>query len=257
MFVLNRDDMLFRIPCSGLVPVEDLPAAVERSARRLGLRVAGATEVVRLVQGVVVTAAKLTCGRLPVVYVISSCDGRRAASTLVAYSVRELRSEAVLNYFSLLENKVLGPAVAELLATVPPSASAPALAAAQGGRTVVIGSAQSSQAWPASAAACPGASYTVTVDEYRSATDPAPAEDPWDDAAPALPQVQRELLYVSQADALYGCVKEIVLDDGRRVRVPVPAGAEELTRVAIPNAGSLDRKTGVRGTLEVQIVYED
>lgn len=257
MFVLNRDDKIFRIPCAGRVPVESLPAAVERSARRHDLHVSASTEATRLPQRGVLTAAKLTCGRLPVVYVVSLDDERHVSSALEGYSSHELRSGAALNYFSLLENKILGSAVADLLADGRPFVPSSAALSAQGHQTVVIGSMRpsSEELMPVQDSFRPP--YTVTVDERRVTDKPAVEMDRRDDSELTPPRVQRELLYVSRADALSGCVKELVLDDGRRVRVPVPSYAQELSRITIPNAGALDHRTGVRGVLEVQIVFED
>jgi hypothetical protein len=202
----------------------------------------------------VLTAAKLTCGRLPEVYVVSLDDERHVSSVLEGYSVRELRSGAALNYFSLLENKILGSAVADLLADGRPFVPSSAALSTQGHQTVVIGSMRpsSEELMPVQDSFRPP--YTVTVDERRVTDKPA---DRRDDSELTPPRVQRELLYVSRADALSGCVKELVLDDGRRVRVPVPSYAQELSRITIPNAGALDHRTGVRGVLEVQIVFED
>jgi DnaJ-class molecular chaperone len=69
--------------------------------------------------------------------------------------------------------------------------------------------------------------------------------------------VVRELLYVSRAEARAGATKIIELDDGRSVTVVVPPNTIELTRIELIGQGQLNPKTGKRGSIEFQVVFDD
>lgn len=66
-------------------------------------------------------------------------------------------------------------------------------------------------------------------------------------------KVQSKLLMLTSEEARTGCVKVIQTVDGRTVKVGIPAGVTDNTKLDVPEQGWLDEATGLRGNLRLNI----
>lgn len=66
-------------------------------------------------------------------------------------------------------------------------------------------------------------------------------------------KAQSKLLMLTREEARTGCVKVIQTVDGRTVKVAIPAGVSDNTKLDVPEQGWLDEATGLRGNLRLNI----
>lgn len=66
-------------------------------------------------------------------------------------------------------------------------------------------------------------------------------------------KAQSKLLMLTREEARSGCVKVIQTVDGRTVKVAIPAGVSDNTKLDVPEQGWLDEATGLRGNLRLNI----